>query len=289
MSENASAQSCQVVQSPFPRPPAPPGLSAEFRPDTSGNTADVECLICGAGNRIPGRFTGYRCAVCCAEVVFRCCAHCRNVSPIYVAEAELDQGCTYCGKVEKLDRWDANPVTAGSLSGTDRCMVPYSMPSPHTRLIAGLAVARSGLPKLKANHPCVLRCGPDYVGVLTEFQSESVETYAIDYQSINHLEIYGHGLQVSTTDAGMIGGGFGMQGAVVGVLMSEFVNWSTSSTSRNMDTVVEFRAGTAALLLKTFHFDPAPLRTLLAPVFQRIELARSAVSNTGHHSETELP
>ena len=125
-------------------------------------------------------------------------------------------------------------------------------------------------------HPCALRFGPDYVGVLTEFESDSVESYAIDYKDISYLDVYGHGLQISSTNAGLMGGGFGVLGAVEGILMSEFVNWATSSASTDMDTVVQFRAGTAALLLKTFSFDPATLRTLLAPVYQRIELARAA-------------
>ena len=275
MTEESTDQHHDVDQASYVRPPAPPGLTAEFRPDSSGKTADVECLVCGAGNRIPDRFTGYTCAVCATEVVFRYCVHCRNASTIHVADAKLDQVCAYCSKLEKLDKWDAWPAAAGSLSQKDRCLLPYSVPSPHTRLITGIVVARSGLPRQKVGQPCVLRCGPEYLGVMTEFESDSVETYAIAYQDINYLDVYGHGLQASSTNAGLMGGGFGVLGAVEGILMSEFVNWATSNTATNMDTVVQFRAGTAALLLKTFSFDPATLRTLLAPVYQRIEEARA--------------
>ena len=80
----------------------------------------------------------------------------------------------------------------------------------------------------------------------------------IDYPDVDALEVSGRGASTRTTDAGLIGGGFGVKGALEGIAAASVVNALTRSTDTTIDTVVHLKAGQSEVLMRTDTFERAP-------------------------------
>ena len=83
-------------------------------------------------------------------------------------------------------------------------------------------------------------------------------------------EVSGPGTQI--TNAGMVGGGFGVQGAVTGIVIASLINSATTRKSTNTFLRIVTTTGEAI-----FHFndiEPDELRLVLSPLFVSIEKNR---------------
>jgi hypothetical protein len=74
-----------------------------------------------------------------------------------------------------------------------------------------------------------------------------------------------------------MGGGFGLKGALEGMAIAGIFNALTRQSTEVRDTVVNFKAGERQILMDSFMWEPAFLRVLLAPVYERIKTARVAL------------
>ena len=88
-------------------------------------------------------------------------------------------------------------------------------------------------------------------------------TAVVSYPEIDALEIGGPGAQ--RQGGGFIGGGFGIAGAVEGMLVASALNHLTTHTT--ISTVVCLKTKTAELFLHTSSQTPDVLRMRLSPVF----------------------
>jgi hypothetical protein len=89
---------------------------------------------------------------------------------------------------------------------------------------------------------------------------------SVPYSEINAIELGGPGM--TTTGGGFLGGGFGVEGAVEGMLIASALNMVT--TRKKVDTVICLQTGTAEVF---FHHDETPpdaLRILLSPIFSKL-------------------
>ena len=107
--------------------------------------------------------------------------------------------------------------------------------------------------------------------------SEITEVCRIDYPEVDLLEVTGSGTRTYTTGGGFIGGGFGAEGAIEGMAIASVLNALTRKSTVVHDTVVNFKAGERQVLMNNYTFEPAFLRVLLAPVYERIKAARGAL------------
>jgi len=98
----------------------------------------------------------------------------------------------------------------------------------------------------------------------------------IAYSDVNFLDVSGQGTKTHTRNAGIIGGGFGLEGALKGMALAYMVNAATTRATTVHDTVVSLRAAQRAIMMRNEAFEPDELRIILSPVYYRIEQATRA-------------
>jgi hypothetical protein len=161
---------------------------------------------------------------------------------------------------------------AGDLPPGSASFRPGAIADPQQRVVAGVVTAASSVLGLMPGPPCNIVFSWDYIGVHTA----SGETDRIPYSEVNSLDVSGQGTRVFTRNAGIIGGGFGVTGALEGMALAHLANAATTRTTTIRDTVVNFRAGQRAILMQSETFEPDALRIILSPVYHRIERAARA-------------
>ncbi len=72
---------------------------------------------------------------------------------------------------------------------------------------------------------------------MTTGSYEVVQT--VQYESVDFVQISGSGATTITTDAGLIGGGFGVKGAVEGILAASVINALTRRTTTTIEAIVD--------------------------------------------------
>ena len=92
----------------------------------------------------------------------------------------------------------------------------------------------------------------------------------ISYLELINAEVTGPGTEKS--DAGFIGGGFGLEGAVKGILIASVINALTSKRATN--TFLRLSTNKAEVHLHISTLDPAQLRLILSPAFVQMEANR---------------
>jgi hypothetical protein len=119
-----------------------------------------------------------------------------------------------------------------------------------------------------------VRVGPPLVVTADPegFHFGSDKSVTIPMSTILAIEIGGPGR--TTAGGGFIGGGFGLEGAVTGMLVSTALNALTTSTS--VLTVIAVLATEGEVWMANTHVEPAAMRIELAPAF--VAVRRAAVT-----------
>lgn len=91
--------------------------------------------------------------------------------------------------------------------------------------------------------------------------------FRIPYSKLTSVDISGPGTQ--TSDAGIWGGGFGLEGAAKGLLAASVINNLTKTSRTN--TFIKLATIDAELFLHTSTCEPEALRMELSPAFNRNE------------------
>lgn len=110
---------------------------------------------------------------------------------------------------------------------------------------------------LRPNEPLLLTCREHSLH-LSKVQTQT--DLAIDFSELTEIEISGPGKV--TTNAGVIGGGFG-EGAIAGILVASVINTLTTSSTTN--TYLNIGTRLAEVLLHIKALGPKELRALLSP------------------------
>jgi hypothetical protein len=166
------------------------------------------------------------------------------------------------------------PAPASALGPGLTRFLPGTPVDPAQRSVLGFVVATS-VPGLSPLTPCRLLFAATSVVVSVA----SGDVLRVAYSEVSSLEIGGAGTRSYSTNAGVRGGGFGLQGALEGMAVASLINAATSRTTTVHDTTLSFRAGPSALLMKADLYEPSTLRVILSPVFHRIEQARGDLHN----------
>lgn len=112
------------------------------------------------------------------------------------------------------------------------------------------------------------------LSVEESFLSLQPELHGLDleipFEALTALEISGPGTESS--NAGVIGGGFGLEGAAVGILAATLVNAATSRSTTN--TFLRIGTRDAEVFLHTSAIEPSALRMYLSPAVVKMEALR---------------
>lgn len=107
---------------------------------------------------------------------------------------------------------------------------------------------------------------------------------AIPFSSITAIEISGPGTESS--NAGIAGGGFGLQGAATGIAVAALINAVTTINKTN--TFLRVATETSEILLHTASVDPSALRLLLSRAFVQLDATKNHRSQGGVSLSLEL-
>lgn len=110
-----------------------------------------------------------------------------------------------------------------------------------------------------------------YLGCLS-----SLEHKIIPIETITLLEISGEG--TVTTNAGVVGGGFGVEGFIKGAIVAEVLNAATTKSSTN--TFLRIMTTDSELYFHTSEREPAHLQILFSKVFVHINSAQTKKTNS---------
>jgi len=109
-----------------------------------------------------------------------------------------------------------------------------------------------------------------YLGCLS-----SLEHKIISIDTITLLEISGEG--TVTTNAGVVGGGFGVEGFIKGAIVAEVLNAATTKSRTN--TFLRIMTTDSELYFHTSEREPAHLQILFSKVFVHINSAKTKKAN----------
>jgi len=109
-------------------------------------------------------------------------------------------------------------------------------------------------------------------------KKETLERIEINFDGINELEISGPG--TVTTSAGVVGGGFGLEGFLKGAVAASIINAATTKSSTN--TFIRVLSKTGEIYLHTTEMEPAILKMNFSPAFVSLaNRSKRATANSG--------
>lgn len=256
-----------------------PGHSVDQSQSLPSQVAIV-CIQCGAGVVVGQRDNDYHCYACGGEYHFRKCPRCARLVHIHASLYGRKVRCLTCRRTSSWRRWDRNSVRAGAVAS--QIELPQDeVADPGRRILGGVTIAAAGVPPLAPGIGCKLEFAARHIRVYSLMTTGSYEVVqTVLYESVDFVQISGSGATTITTDAGLIGGGFGVKGAVEGILAASVVNALTRRTTTTIETIVYLKAGPSEVLLNTSTFTPSVLQVLLSPSFARIEQARTGNNPT---------
>ena len=134
--------------------------------------------------------------------------------------------------------------------------------SPHEPVV-GKVLGGSGWKFTKGDWGFI-SCRADCLALSNMLTQEEV---CIPYTRLVGLEVTGPGKESS--NAGLMGGGFGVAGAIQGILVASVVNMLTTSTRTN--TFLRISTSDAEVHLHMSTLEPSELRLLMSPAFVQME------------------
>lgn len=226
--------------------------------------AAILCVRCGAGVVDKASASQYTCSACGLEVFIARCPSCSIPVHIHKELWGRKVTCLTCGRSSGWGRWNA-PVTLGQLAAAfdvDQIAVADSS----RRVVSGVVIGGSGYP-IAARVGCRLEFAPDKVYIYKLVAGNKGETVAtVEYVEVVSLQVGGPG--VITTGGGWVGGGFGAEGIIMGVIFADVMNKMT--TSSRIETIIQFSTTTGVLVIFNNLYMPEELSIILSPIVNRI-------------------
>jgi hypothetical protein len=129
----------------------------------------------------------------------------------------------------------------------------------------------------------------DGVSIYSNWDDVDAAAADLDYGAVDFLRITGSGAKTQTRSAGVIGGGFGVQGAAEGILAAQLINAVTRKSTTTIETFVHFKAGRCEVILLVETVTPQVLGVRLGPAYERIEAAHKSVETSKPELSVSTP
>ncbi|MHB8488476.1 MAG: SHOCT domain-containing protein [Candidatus Dormibacteria bacterium] len=225
----------------------------------------IGCGRCGSVVAIEQGKKDFKCPVGHRQDLIAC-KQCRGAFQRPTEHRQYDIRCIHCGYsslyVSTLTAWEwVSEWSARGLSPT-ASMVGAD---PDRRVLHDFTLAASGGSRIPNGSRCVVDCGADGVRI-----SAAAIEEIIPYADIHALQITG---STTRSSAGVFGGGFGVVGAVEGMLAASVINSLTSSTK--VFSLVRIAARSAEYVCVSNTVDSGSLNMLMTPVQLRIRQAQA--------------
>jgi hypothetical protein len=122
--------------------------------------------------------------------------------------------------------------------------------------------------ELQEKSKILIGCGSDflYIGNIDKFENNTFQ-----YADITLFEISGEG--TVTTNAGIVGGGFGVEGFIKGAVVAEVLNKATTKSTTN--TFIRVMTNKSEMYIHTSEREPAQLQIIFSKVFVMLNAAKT--------------
>ncbi len=118
-------------------------------------------------------------------------------------------------------------------------------------------------------------------GAIALADTTGLKEYRFKIEELQAIEITGPGTQ--TTNAGLVGGGFGIEGMLKGMVVASVLNTITSKSNTN--TFIKFLFLDKEVYFHLDCIEPAELRMALSSIFVQLENSRRKVNNSSVSDE----
>ena len=239
-------------------------------------SVSIWCHTCGASAIGRPDATHVVCGGCGGFILLRRCPQCSHVYflPPEALEGVFGLQCRSCGEHSPRKRWDERQATLGDVATAGLDAGPHA--DPDRRILKGWVAASTGFPHVQRGVLGRLDFDKPAIFVFVDGPEPSPPVATITYAGVRSLSVGGRGAVTTTTGGGWIGGGFGVEGAVEGVLMATVLNSLTTRSTTTVETLVHLNAGSQSLVLLNQQLTPMAVETRLAPVFARLQDAHKA-------------
>ena len=257
------------------------------------------CRSCGAGNVIPHGSDAIQCANCGnrlntysadENLVLGRCPRCSADSVLEKPQPRGFPGvrmtCSLCSVVTWSSDWTFEPLRDVPKSGvTHRDFGRYSVPeneialllsNPDRRIARGEIISISGLSGM-AKGRCSVVFDLDVVRIAIENEPGFHE---IPYDSVQSLQFAGRGSHTVSSGARVIGGGFGLEGAAVGMMEAALANAVIKKATKQhlIETIVTLQWNSGSLVLFMGDATPEDVAARLQVVVTRLKEAANSVA-----------
>lgn len=147
--------------------------------------------------------------------------------------------------------------------------------------VVATVMGGSGWNLIKGEVP-LLSCRPDSLHLCCNILT--MKEITIPFSQLVNIEVTGPGTE--TSNAGIIGGGFGLEGAAKGILAATVINALTTSSKTN--TFLRLATSSAEIMLHITTLDPTELRLLLSTAFVKMEANKQIKPIQSDRSDTLL-
>ena len=252
------------------------------------------CRFCGAGNVIPHGSVATNCTNCGNRVItysvdenlmLATCPRCKAETVSEIPKSRGFPGvrmtCSTCSVITWSSDWIFEPSSDAPKSGvTHRDFGRYSasenevtllLSNPDRRIIRGEIISISGVSGM-AKGRCSVVFDMDVVRIAIEHEPGFHE---ISYDSVQSLQFAGRGHHTVSSGARVIGGGFGLEGAAVGMMEAAFANAviKKATKQRLIETIVTLQWASGSLVLFIADATPQDVAARLQVVVARLKEA----------------
>lgn len=239
----------------------------------------VRCPRCRATTVVDSTAKDYVCSQCQVTYVFRLCGHCSGA--VQLAKRKRgDWWCPWCGNqnlVRVPGAWI--PVAAHVFAELEKRELLED--DPDRKVLGGFTMVGGNGYAISTGSICTVTTLVDGVVIRAEVGTGLA---VLPYPELTIAELGGG---VTSSGGGYFGGGFGLTGAVEGMLAASVLNSLTQRTAIN--TLLRLGTAQGEVILHNGQLAPQALRNSLSRVFTGYEAARRAshVQPTDPISELE--
>ncbi|MGO9792972.1 MAG: SHOCT domain-containing protein [Solirubrobacteraceae bacterium] len=226
---------------------------------------DLQCIMCRTTVELPDDAEILPCLACGRDFAFLECSHCGSIEQVEIPQRWSSWTCSFCWRSNSsTDALRFGPARERAAELGERGLLPLTAES---RLLGGFTfVGGSGF-AIEPEAVCSVATRPGELLIAVEI-GESFEQ-RVPFRNLTELRVDGGTI---TSGGGFIGGGFGLSGAVEGMLIASVLNHLTTKTSTH--TILHVGSTTGELLLHHGKLQPDTIRTTLSPMFVGLAAAR---------------
>lgn len=265
---------------------APSQRTVTFRSGPlEGETVNLQCAKCRAINSMRSTATTGACARCAWEYTFRFCPRCKSANQLDSAWPRGGRWrCAFCGTEF------VRPLTGSAPAVPVATAAHWQIELAKRELlgrpdgvvnVGGFTVIGGTNVGIPAGAVCSLAAQERDIAITVEIGGPG--TVHIPYERLTGIDLSGG---ASTSGLSFFGGGFGVKGAVEGMLAATALTALFSNTKVN--TVLHLSWANGEAILHNGELVPEALRIKLSPLWTRYETARATSTLLPEPSTQEL-